>query len=145
VLTLPEPGQPGGMIASKWPVLVSLAVLDGDRDDEGALTEAGVARLFAEARAAYFDSCTTIDGAEVVVQEQGAQPGLVVEGDEVTVSVSVVEVFPDSFTMHALVRPAAGGEESAAAKAKVAPASGEVTGAMRDEFIAKAHAARHYH
>jgi hypothetical protein len=133
------------MIASKWPVLVSLAVVDGDRDEEGALTEAGVERLFAEARAAYFDECTTVSAGEVVVEEQRVQPGLVVEGDEVTVSVSVVEVFPEAFTMHALVRPGDGGQASAAAKARVSPTSGVVTDEMRDEFIAKAHSARHYH
>ena len=131
------------MIASKWPVLVSLAVVDGDCDDEGALSEAGTERLFAEARAAYFERCSTISADEVVVVEQRAQPGLVVEDGEVTVSVSVVEVFPDAFTMHGLLR--GGGTASVQAKAKVAPASGEVTTAMRDEFIAKAHAAAHYH
>src|SRR4051794_20509069 len=121
------------MIASKWPVLVSLAVVDGDRDDEGALTEAGAERLFAEGRAAYVGECSTVQ--DIVVLEQAVQAGLVVAGGEVTVSVAVVEVFPDSFTMHALIR--ADGEPSSAAKAKVAPASGVVTDAMRDEFIAK--------
>ena len=131
------------MIASKWPVLVSLAVVDGDCDDDGALTEAGVERLFAEARAAYFAECSTIAAEDVVVEQHVAEPGLVVDGDGVTVSVAVIEVFPDSFTMHALVRGA--GDGAARARAKLAPASGEVTDAMRDEFIAKAHAARHYH
>jgi hypothetical protein len=131
------------MIASKWPVLVSLAVVDGDRDDDGALTEAGTERLFAEARAAYFAGCRTIAAGEVVVQLQAVEPGLVVEGDEVTASVAVVEVFPDSFTMHGLLR--AGGEASARAKAKLAPTTGVVTDAIRDEFIAHAHGAAEYH
>jgi hypothetical protein len=131
------------VIASKWPVLVSLAVLDGDRDADGALTEAGTERLFAEARSAYFERCRTIGVADVVVQQQAVEPGLVVEGDGVTVSVAVVEVFPDSFTMHGLLR--SGGEAAARAKAKVAPSSGEVPDATRDEFIALAHGAREYH
>jgi hypothetical protein len=65
----------------------------------------------------------------------------------VTVAVAVVEVYPDSFTMTARIRPAgpaSGDGIAATAWCSLAP-RGEVTNAMRDEFIAHAHSARYMH
>jgi hypothetical protein len=67
--------------------------------------------------------------------------------DGVTVSVGVVEVFPDRFTMLARVRPvgpADGDGLAASASCSLSP-GGAVPTAMRDEFIALAHAAAHFH
>jgi hypothetical protein len=63
----------------------------------------------------------------------------------VTISVNVVEVFPDRFTMSARIRPADREGVAADARCSLAPKSGEVPIVMRDEFIALAHAASYTH
>lgn len=92
-----------GMV-SRWPVLVSLPVADSDRGADGRLTEPAVERLFAQARAA-FAKCATVDDSTLELRESTVQPGTASAGDGVTVSVAVVEVFPDRFTMEARLRP----------------------------------------
>jgi hypothetical protein len=135
---------------SRWPVLVSLPVAADERDAGGQLTEASVERLFAAARDAYFAECATLDAAAVEVLAATVTLGGARVGDGgVTVSACVVEVFPDSFTMSARIRPAdvgdgAGFGVAATAWCSLSP-GGEVTEAMRDEFIAHAHAASHLH
>ena len=132
-------------ILSRWPVVVSLPVGADDRDGDGMLTEDAVGRLFAQARTAYFDECRTVDAADVVLRATQVIPGDVAVGDAgVTVSVSIVEVFDDRFTMEARFRPANGPGIAAMARSSMSP-GGEVSKAMRDEFIALAHAARHMH
>ena len=139
-------------IFTRWPVVVSVAVTPADRDADGRLTETAIERLFTEGRAAYFDECSTIDGSTVDVRQTKVQPGrAAVRDDGVTVAVAVVEVFPDSFTMTARVRPdgpsdSTGAGEGIAATAwcSVSP-GGAVSNAMRDELIAMAHAAKHFH
>jgi hypothetical protein len=135
-------------IFTRWPVVVSRAVTPADRDADGRLTEAAIERLFTEGRAAYFDECSTIDGSTVDVRQTKVQPGRAAVSDAgVTVAVAVVEVFPDSFTMTARMRPdgPSDGEGIAAtAWCSVSP-GGTVSTAMRDELIAMAHAAKHLH
>ena len=132
-------------IVTRWPVLVSLPVGADDRDAAGRLTEACVERLFAQARQVYVGTCRTLDGRQLTVPEvvvaRGPAP---VDVGEASVSVSVVEVFEDRFTMHARVRPAEGDGIAAEARADVVP-GGPVTREIRDELIAHAHEARHYH
>lgn len=135
-------------ILTRWPVVVSLAVTPADRDADGRLTAPAIERLFTEGRAAYFDECSTIDGSTVEVRGSTVQPGrAAVSDDGVTVAVAVVEVFPDSFTMTARMRPdgPSDGEGIAAtAWCSVSP-GGTVSTALRDELIAIAHAAKHFH
>jgi hypothetical protein len=139
-------------IFTRWPVVVSLALAPDDRDSDGRLTEPAIERLFSEGRAAYFDEYSTIDGSAVEVRKSTVQPGrAVVSDDGVTVSVAVVEVYPDTFTMTARMRPAGpvdggddGGGIAASAWGSVSP-GGAVSTAMRDELIAMAHAAKHLH
>jgi acyl-CoA thioesterase FadM len=135
-------------IVSYWPVRLSLPVEPGDCDDDGHLTAAAVERLFAVARSAYFDKCTAVDEIALEVHDVRIERGAAAVDDEgITISVSVVEVFPESFTMTARLRPAGpsdGDAVAAAAWCSLAP-GGEVTTAMRDEFIAHAHAARYTH
>ncbi|MGQ0802507.1 MAG: hypothetical protein ACT4PI_01400 [Actinomycetota bacterium] len=57
---------------------------------------------------------------------------------------SVVEVFADRFTMEARMRPRDRDGIAATAWCSLSP-GGEVPTAMRDEFIALAHAAPHVH
>ena len=61
-----------------------------------------------------------------------------------TVSVAVVEVYPDRFTMTARLRPRDDDGIVATALCPVSP-GGEVPTEMRDEFIALAHAATAMH
>ena len=132
-------------ILSRWPVVVSLPVGADDCDADGRLTEAAVERLFAEARTAFFDECDTVDASTVALRATQVLPGDVGVGEAgVTVSVSVVEIFDDGFTMEARLRPADGPGVAAMARSSMSPGA-EVSKAMRDEFIALAHAARHYH
>lgn len=132
-------------IVTRWPVLVSLPVTADDRDDEGRLTAACVERLFARVREVYFGMCRSLDGRELTLSEVvvGLGPAPVEVG-EASVSVSVVEVFDDRFTMDARVRPAEGDGIAAEARADVFP-GGAVTREIRDELIAHAHEGRHYH
>jgi hypothetical protein len=135
-------------ILSRWPVLVSLPVAASDCDADGRLVNAAVERLFAEARATYFERCPTVDPSSLELQSSKVDRGLAtVTSDGVTVSVGVVEVFPDRFTMLARVRPvgpADGDGLAATASCSLSP-GGEVPNAMRDEFIALAHSAAHIH
>lgn len=132
-------------IVTRWPVLVSLPVGEVDRDVDGRLTVACVERLFAQAREQYVGMCRTLDGRESTVLEVEVALGPApVEVGEASVSVSVVEVFEDRFTMHARVRPAEGDGIAAEARADVVP-GGPVTREIRDELIAHAHGATHYH
>ena len=135
-------------VSTRWPIVVSLPVLAGERDGEGHLVASGIERLFAEARTAYFATCSTLGGVTVELQRATVEPGgAPVDDAGVTVAVAVVEVFPDSFTMTARIRPngpADGDGIAATGWCQLTP-GGEVTNAMRDEFIAHAHAARYMH
>src|SRR5262245_51691470 len=93
-----------GMV-SRWPIVVSLRVAASDCEVNGALTRTAVERLFSQARASYFELCTTVDTSTLQVRATTVQPGQAAAGDRVTVSVNVTEVFPDSFTMTARIRP----------------------------------------
>ena len=133
-------------MVSRWPVLVTLAVEAADVDHAGMLTEAGVERLFASVRTTYFDRCSTVDESELELRATQVRIGDAPATASVTVSVSVVEVFPERFTMNALVRPASEPGTAAAAMCSLALAGGgETSTAIRDEFIALAHDARHFH
>jgi hypothetical protein len=122
---------------ARWPVLITLPV-------DGPLTEDGVERLFATARDRYFERCSTVDAAELSVDTAVQMGAHAVDGGEVTISVNVNEIYPDRFTMVALVRPAVG--EGIVARATCSlTTGGDVTKEMRDEFIAIAHAAAYFH
>jgi hypothetical protein len=130
-------------MVSKWPVLMFLPVGSDDREADGRLTDEACARMFAAGRAEYFELCRTIDGEAVSVLEAPAPRRTTPVGDEVSISVNVAELFPDRFTMTARIRPAEG--DGIAADVVCTVSAGEVTVEVRDEFIAMAHAARHWH
>jgi hypothetical protein len=137
-------------MVSRWPVVLRLPVEDGDRDADGRLTDGAIARMFAATRAAYFERCHTVAGSQVTLRDlTTTRASAAVDDDGVTVSVSVVEVFPDRFTMNARVRPvgpAEGDGVAGTAWCSVSPGGGgEVTDAMRDELIALAHGATQFH
>ena len=122
-----------------------MEVAPSDCDDDSRLTDAAVERMFADARREYFSLCSTIDTGALTVRRATVQRGVPIDAaDGVTISVNVVEIFPDCFTMHARIRPAHDAGVAADASCTLSP-GGEVTKVMRDEFIALAHAARLTH
>jgi acyl-CoA thioesterase FadM len=130
---------------TRWPIRLSLPLDPTDRDEEGELTDAGVSRLFGIARNAYFARCTKFDSSATEIgplSVQRREPRAT--GAKVTISVGVTEVFPDNFTMAARIRLAEGGGVAADAQCSVSIATG-VTDAIRDELIALAHGASHFH
>jgi hypothetical protein len=132
-------------IVSRWPVVIPLALADGDCHADGQLNEAGAARMFALARARYFDLCRAVDRATLEVQGLAVAPGsAAVNASGVTISVNVTEIYPDTFTMSARIRPADGPGVAADARCSLFP-GGRVSTAMRDEFIALAHNANNVH
>lgn len=133
-------------MVSRWPTLVSLAVVAGDLDKDRRLTEAAVRRLFAQARAAYFEHSTTLDVSLMELGDSTVQRGSAAVGDDgVSVSVAVVEIFEDSFTMMARLRPVGAGDDVAGTASCVLSPGGPVSTEMRDEFVARAQAARYFH
>jgi acyl-CoA thioesterase FadM len=132
-------------VLSTWPVVVELPLGAEDRDADGTLTEAAVDRLFAEGRVAYAAECPELDLADADVTDLVLRRGSVAApGQVAVVGVAVVEVFPDSFTMEARIRPAEGSGVAATAACVVVPAGG-VTDALRARLIALAQTARHHH
>jgi hypothetical protein len=130
-------------MVSRWPVVVSVPLAEHEVDAPGELSDAAIERVMQCGRDAYFDLCSTLDGASIEVRETATSRRGAAVTEQVTISVSVVEVFPDSFTMHARIRPAE--TDGVVADVVCEVSAGEVTTAMRDEFIALAHGASHYH
>jgi hypothetical protein len=135
-------------VLSRWPVVVSGPVAPADCDADGRLTDPAVERLFADAREAYFERCHTVDRSVLELQHTRVQRGhAAVDAGGVTISVGVVEVFPDRFVMMARLRPVGpsdGDGIAATAWCSLSP-GGVVSKAMQDEFIALAHGAAHFH
>lgn len=128
---------------SRWPVLLQADVRNEDRDDEGALGEAGAERLFALARDAYLDACRTVEASDLRLRGMSVRRNPAPIGDTVTVSAGVVEILPDAFTLSVRIR-ATGDAVVADVTATFATAD-PIPASMRDEFIALAHNARHFH
>ena len=131
---------------SKWPVLLELPVTSDDLEDDGTLNPSGRERLFAAARDEYLAGCSTLAGRDVEVRNVVVPAGAatLAAGAVTTVSVAVVEIFPDRFTMDVRIRPGADGEGIAAHGSCDLVVAGGVGDEVRDELIAQAHAARFY-
>ena len=130
-------------IRSTWPVLLFFSVEDTDREPDGALTDSAIERLWDAARDAYFSGCRTVDVRACDLGTVAIQRGPATIGAQVSVSAAVIEVFPEGFTMAGRVR---GDNDEIAADTRcfVAPAGG-VAEPVRDELIARAHAAKRFH
>ena len=132
-------------IISRWPTRVEVALGDGDCDADGRLNQNGAARLFAVARAAYFDKSTAIDRELLTVRTCTIHIGdAPVAGHKVSVSVNVNELYEDEFMMTTRMRPTSGAGIAANGSCSLGLAGG-VTRAARDEFIAREHGARYTH
>jgi acyl-CoA thioesterase FadM len=132
-------------VLSTWPVVVELPLRAEDLDPDGFLTDEAVVRLFAEARRAYAEVCPELDLESADLTDVVVRPGAVAApGALARVGVAVVEVFPETFTMEARVRPEQGAGIAATASCVVAPAGG-VTDGLRSRLIALAQTARHHH
>jgi len=127
-------------IVSKWPVRLTIAIRDGETDADGHLTETGALRVFAEARQAYLDGCASLALLDVSVRGCDVTLGPAVVRTGVGVATGVVEIFPDSFTMHARIRSDDDGDLAADGVAELSTGS-DLPIECRDEFIARAHGA----
>jgi hypothetical protein len=131
---------------SRWPVVVSSPIDAADLDCEGRLTSTAVERVFALARAAYFERSPSVDW---VTADSGPldvrRGGVVPDGtDHVTVSAGVVELFPDHVVIAGRVRAPGTDDVAADVRTSIALRDG-VTDGVRDALIALAHDAQHFH
>jgi acyl-CoA thioesterase FadM len=127
-------------IVSKWPVRITVPVSDEEIDADGHLTEAGALRVFAEARQAYLSDCASLAGLDVLVRACAVTLGPAIVRTGVAVATGVVEIFPDSFTMHARIRSDDDGDLAADGVCDLSTGS-DLPIECRDEFIARAHRA----
>jgi hypothetical protein len=129
-------------IVSRWPIASRATLAHSDIDEDGRVTIEAVERIFAGVRDAYFLESPTVDGAAasaMLTSLRQSEPFDRVE-TPVTAAVGVTEIFPESFTMALRIRPHSG---SGAVDARATVTIGEpVTDALRDELIAREHAAR---
>jgi hypothetical protein len=132
-------------LLSRWPVLLVLPVSADDVDDDGRLTDAACSRLFAAGRAAYLELPRTFAPADVRIVETSPprKAAPVGHAAEVSIAVSVTELFPDSFVMAARIRPVEG--DAVLADLRCTATAGEVTDRVRDDLIAIAQSASHMH
>lgn len=131
-------------MVSRWPVLLTVPLDPQDADEGGILTESAAERVFALARDAFFDLCSTVERSSIEVRSMFVRRGSSVVSEDVTVSVGVVELFADSFTMTARIRPRGADAVAADVSCSLSPGA-EIPRGMRDEFIALAHRASHFH
>src|SRR5262245_5775064 len=124
---------------SRWPIVLSLPIDASDIDGEGILTEVAIDRLVDTARCAYLDLCTTFDRNDLEFGASTIVRGCAVEPTTVTISIGVVEIYPDELVMEARLRPGVGDGIAASVRCTLGI---EVSNEIRDEVIALAHNAR---
>ena len=118
---------------SRWPVVMSVVIDETERDDSGVLTDTACERVFALARAEYFGRCETFAESDVLLVGTTIVADAPVATDSITVSVGVVEIYPDRFTMELRIRPCEG--EGIVAAGRCSLSLPAVTDEIRDEFI----------
>jgi hypothetical protein len=127
-----------GMV-SRWPVVVEATIEPGDRDAAGAVTPGGLVRLFGLAWSAYLVDGPVLAGTagetELLAEQQH---GVATAGDTVDVALGVTELFAARVHVGVRVRS---GTSDLSVEARWAVAVGEVTPALRDELIGRAHTA----
>jgi hypothetical protein len=132
-------------IATRWPVLISVELTAAEVDADGRASDAAIDRVFEQARRVYLDGCETLREQTLeVLRTDIRRGGGRVTPRGVTVATGVVEVFPEAFVMNARIRARDDGELVADATCTLTT-GGELPIACRDEFIARAHGARHSH
>jgi hypothetical protein len=126
-------------IVSRWPIVVETSIVAGDCDAAGTLNRAGLARLFGIAWSGYLADGPLLADAAGAPELLGAQQhGVVAAGDTVDVALGVSELFHARVHVGLRVR---GGSCDLSVEAQWAVTVGEVTPALRDELIGRAHAA----
>jgi hypothetical protein len=142
---------------TRWSVLHEHEVAPADRDDEGAIRDAVVARWVDAACSAYLDQCPTLPartgtGATRLREELVRVPSGATLGRPaaVVVSATATEVLPTAFVLAVRIRPV-GGDDGATGNVRcvvrIEDGSGTalpIETAVRDELIALEHAARHF-
>ena len=129
-------------IVSRFPVSFRAALGPADIDGDGRVTIEAVERIFAAARDAYFADSQSIDitSTSATLSSLRQSEPFDTVATPVTVAVGVTEIFPESFTMALRIRRHA---DSGAVDARAdVTLDGPVTAEIRDECIAREHAAR---
>ena len=127
-----------GMV-SRWPVVVETTIAPGECAAGGALTRAGLERLFVAAWADYLERCPVLAGAAGAIELVGEQQqGACAPGDTVDVGIGATELFAARLHVGMRVR---GGASGLAVEASWSVGVAAVTRAIRDELIALAHGA----
>jgi hypothetical protein len=130
-------------ISTRWPVLVAFELEPNEIDADGHATDTAIARVVAGARDVYIEGCETLRDKTVKVLRTELRRGDArVRPDGVTIATGVVEIFPEAFVMNARIRGRADGD-IVADTACTLTTGGPLPTACRDEFIARAHNARH--
>jgi acyl-CoA thioesterase FadM len=132
-------------IATRWPVLITVDLTASEIDSDGHASDAAIERVFGEARQVYLRECESLREQTLEVLRTDIRRGdSRVTPRGVTVATGVVEIFPEAFVMNARIRGRDDGELVADATCTLTT-GGELPVACRDEFIARAHNARHSH
>jgi hypothetical protein len=127
---------------STWPVVISVRLDEAARAGD-TMSDAAIQESFAAARDEYFALCQTVTQSRCEFGEISIQRGGGVSGPEVSVSIAVIELFPEGFTMSGRIR---GDHDEIVADARCfATYAGGVGDAVRDELIAIAHNANQWH
>jgi acyl-CoA thioesterase FadM len=119
-----------------------VAVTAEDADENGLLTDTAIERLTSRARDEYLALCKTVEARDVAVLETQIRNRSATVSDQVSVSAGVSEIFATRFVLSIRIR-AVGADVAADVACSMSPGA-ELTKAMRDEFIALAHNARHH-
>ena len=126
-------------MVSRWPVVVETTIAPGECAAGGALTRAGLERLFVAAWADYLERCPVLAGAAGAIELVGEQQqGACAPGDTVDVGIGATELFAARLHVGMRVR---GGASDLAVEASWSVGVAAVTRAIRDELIALAHGA----
>jgi hypothetical protein len=142
---------------TRWSVLVEQPVAAGDRDPQGGISDAAVARWVEGACASYLDQCAQLrsrardQGITIRLDVGASPPGAVFgQASTVVVSASATEVFPTSFVVAVRLRALDGTDGSpgnATCTVTLVDPDGvaqDIDAPVRDELIALEHAAHHF-
>jgi hypothetical protein len=129
-------------IVSRWPVSLRSELAPSDIDNDGRVTVEAAERVFAEARAAYLAESRTLASATLtsrLTSLRQSEP-FAARSTPVMVVVGVTEIFPDSLTMALRLRR---NQDSGVVDVRATvTVGGPVTDEIRDECIAREHAAQ---
>jgi hypothetical protein len=129
-------------IVSRWPISLHAHLDRSDIDNDGRVTVEAAERIFAEACAAYLTESHTLVNATLtstLTSLRQSEPFAAVP-TALTVVIGVTEIFPESLTMAVRLRRI---QDSGVVDVRASvTVGGPVTDEVRDECIAREHAAQ---